>query len=426
MRSRLASIRIYRAVQLEDISGTWILMEIMAMAVISLRVPAMYPIYLDHASTTPVATSVRESMIPFLNQLFGHPSSLHWMGRAACEAIEDARSHLATLLECHPSELIFTSGGTESINLGLLGVGRAIGHSLSSPHCIISNLEHAAVKQTANQLKQEGWQVSVVQCSRYGQVEPEEIEKLIRKETRLVSIAHASYQLGTVQPLERISQLCCERDILLHTDAAQSVGKIPCQVASLGVDLLSLSGHKFFAPKGVGALYLRPGIPIEPILYGEGVEVGLRPGTQNVAHIVALGQAAKLAQAGLGPSMDRVARLKADFHAQLQNLIGRELPVISHPAEILPGVLVIEMPNVSAEELQRNLPEICFGPPNTCNGRLNLPTDNVFNSMGIDRQRWPNILRISIGWTNSDEELNKAAHRIATTYELLSGGSAAG
>lgn len=383
----------------------------------------MHPIYLDHATTTPVATSVRESMLPFLNQLFGHPTSLHWMGRAASEAIEDARSHLATLLECHPSELIFTSGGTESINLGLLGVGRAIGHTLSNPHCIISNLEHAAVRQTANQLQREGWQVSVVQCNRYGQVEVEELEKQLRKETRLVSLTHASYQLGTVQTFERISQLCCERDILLHTDAAQSVGKIPCPVASLGVDMLSLSGHKFFAPKGVGALYLRPGIPIEPILYGEGVEVGLRPGTPNVAHIVALGQAAKLAQAGLSASMERVSRLRTDFHTLLQNLIGCELPLLTGRSQILPGVLLIELPNVSAEELQKSLPDICFGPPTTCNGRLNLPADNLFTSMGIAPYRLPNLLRISIGWTNSEDELTRAAHRIAATYELLLDGS---
>jgi cysteine desulfurase len=388
-------------------------------AVTTYEPPDMYPIYLDHTSTTPVATSVRESMQPFLNQLFGHPDSLHWMGRAASEAIEDARSHLASLLECHPSELIFTSGGTESVNLGLLGVGRAIGQKLQQPHCIISNLEHAAVRHSAEQLKKEGWQISVVVCNQYGQIEPKDVEKLIQNDTRIISITHASYQLGTLQPIAQIAQICCDRDILLHTDAAQTVGKIPCRVADLGVDMLSLSGHKFFAPKGIGALYLRPGIPIEPILHGEGVELGIRSGTQNVAHIVGLGQASKLAHTGLYSSMERVARLKANFHLLLQTLIGRDLPLISHPAETIPGAMVIEIPEVSAEQLQRNLPDICFGPANTCNGRLNLPANNVFSSMGVARHRLPHLLRISVGWTNSEEELKKAAHRIAAAYESL-------
>jgi cysteine desulfurase len=385
----------------------------------------MLPIYLDHSTTTPIAASVRESMLPFLSQLYGHPSSLHWMGRAAAEAIEDARSHLAGLLDCHPCELIFTSGGTESVNLALLGLGRAIGHSLANPHCIISNLEHAAVKQSAHQLEREGWQVSVVACNQAGLVEVEQIEREIRKETRFISVTHASYQLGTIQPLDRIAQLCCNRDILLHTDASQTVGKIPCQVTALNVDMLSLSGHKFFAPKGVGALFLRLGIPLDPILHGEGMEAGLRPGTPSVAHIVGLGQAAKLAQAGLSSSIDRVKRLKEEFHGRLQELIGQTLPVLGQDVERLPGSLAIELPVVAAEDLQRSLPEICFGPPATCNGRLILSPDDALVMMGLSAERLSRLLRISIGWTTSEDELITAAHRIAAAYESLSNASSA-
>ncbi len=380
----------------------------------------MRSIFLDFSTTTPIAASVRESMLPFLGELFGHPSCNHWLGRAADEAIEDARCNVSTLLGCHPSEIVFTSGGSESVNLGLLGVARAIASSLPErPHLICSVLEHAAVRQTAARLEREGWVVSLVGCDDRGVVRVEEFERNLRPSTRLVSIIHASHQIGTIQPIEQIAELCHQHDVLLHTDAAQTVGKIDCQVDNLGVDLLSFSGHKFYAPMGIGGLYSRLGVPIESILYGEGSEAGLRPGTPNVAAIVGLGQAAKLAQAGLVSSIDRVSSLRDRMHAQLEVLIGRRLKIHGDGANRLPGILSCELPGVTAEALQRRLPEICFGPSIPCNGRARSPVDNTLAALGLSEQQIANTLRISIGWPTSEDEIQRAIHLIASAYESL-------
>lgn len=376
-------------------------------------------IYLDHSTTTPIAKSVRDSMQPFLQELYGHPSSQHWLGRAAAEALEDARGHLATLLECHPSEIIFTSGGTESINLGLLGVGRSISRNFRNPHCIISNLDHVAVRQTAQQLQLEGWQVSIAVCNNQGIIEPGEVAGKLLENTRLISITHASHELGTIQPIQEISQLCHDREVILHTDAAQTVGKINCPVQELGVDILSLSGHKFHAPKGIGALYLRLGVSIDQISFGEWLESGLRPGTQNVADIVGLGQAAKLAQSRLSSSLDRISVLRDQFHSKLERLIGSPIPILGVHSPRLPGILTILLPKVKAFELQQRLPDICFGPTSSMTDDLEQNVPTAWNCLGISIEDKSKILRLAIGWTTSEEELDQAAHRIASAYESL-------
>lgn len=380
----------------------------------------MRSIFLDFSTTTPIAASVRECMLPFLGELFGHPSCSHWMGRAAEEAIEDARCNVSSLLGCHPSEIIFTSGGTESVNLGLLGVARAISGGLTeSPHLICSILEHAAVRQTARQFEREGWEVSLIGCDEHGVVRVEELERAIRPSTRLVSVIHASHQIGTIQPIEQIADICHQRDVLLHTDASQTVGKIECHVDELGVDLLSFSGHKFYAPMGVGGLYSRLGVPIQSILYGEGSEAGIRPGTPNVAAIVGLGQAAKLAQAGLQSSIDRVNELRDRLHRQLEIMIGKRLRIHGGEARRLPGILCLELPGVTAEALQRKLPEICFGPSAPCTGRARSPVDDTLAALGLTEQQIANTLRISIGWPTSEDEIQRAIHLIASAYESL-------
>ncbi len=382
----------------------------------------MRTIYLDYSTTTPVAASVRESILPFLNEFYGHPSSDHWYGRAAQEAIEDARSSVAMLLGCHPSEIVFTSGGTESVNLGLLGVARAITHNIPelTPHFITTSLEHTCVRQCAAQLEREGWQVSVLGCDRNGLVRIDELEATIRDNTRLVSVIHASHRIGTIQPVEAIADVCHQRDILFHTDSAQAVGKVDFTVESLGVDMLSLSGHKIYAPKGIGVLYIRLGVPIEPILFGDGCEAGIRPGTANVPHIAGIGQAAKLAHAGLKSTIDGISGLRDRFHQQLESLIGRVIPVHGAAAPRVPGILSIELPNVSAEALQQRLPEICFGPAVLCNertcGRVVNPTHAA---LGLTEQQSTNTLQLSLGWTTSEDELQRALHLIAAAYESL-------
>lgn len=382
----------------------------------------MRSIYLDYCTTTPVAASVREAMLPFLNEFYGHPSSSHWFGRAAQEAIEDSRSSLASLLGCHPSEVIFTSGGTEAVNLGLMGVARAISRNLPdfTPHLVTSELEHACVRRCVQQLAIEGWEVTSIGCDRNGVFRLEEFEQAIQENTRIVSLIHASHRIGTIQPIDLISEICQERDILLHSDAAQSVGKIDCNVDHLGVDMLSLSGHKFYAPKGIGALYIRTGVPVEPIFFGDDCEGGIRPGTENVPHIVGLGQAASLAQVGLERSNELLEQYRDRFHRQLEQMLGKPIAIHGEAVDRVPGILSLELPGVSASKLQQMLPEICFGPHTAHNGNnTGHCLDKTHAALGLSEQASANTLRVSFGWTTSDEEMQQALQMIAVAFDSL-------
>ncbi len=234
----------------------------------------MRQIYLDYNATTPVAPSVCEALWPFLTEHYGNPSSAHWLGRACQQAVEDAREQVAQLLGAQPDEVFFTSGGTESNNLAIKGVLQtAVGYQ---GHVVISSIEHPAVAQPVRFLERQGCSVSVVPTDRRGLVDPADVSAALRPDTVLVSIMHANNEMGSIQPLQQISQLCRAHGVLLHTDAAQSAGKIRVQVDELGVDLLSIAGHKLYAPKGVGALYVRHGTRIQPIQHGAGQEQGLR------------------------------------------------------------------------------------------------------------------------------------------------------
>ncbi len=381
----------------------------------------MRSIFLDFCSTTPIAASVRESMLPFLGEFYGHPSSAHWFGRAAQEAIEDSRSNVACLLGCHPSEVIFTSGGTEGVNLGLVGAARALQRARPNEklHLITTVLEHMAVRKCVEHLEHTGWEVTVIGCDRNGVIRLEDFRTAIQPNTALASVIHASHQFGTIQPLAEVSEVCVAKDIVLHTDAAQSVGKITIDVESLGVDLLSFSGHKFYAPKGIGGLFVRMGVPVEPVLFGEGNEGGLRPGTENVPHIVGLGQAAKLLMTGAESSMDRLAQIRDRFHRQLENILGQPLKAFGEQASRLPHVLCFELPNVTANALQQRLPEICFGPSGVVLDSSSAKRWNSFASMGVNDQQAAHALRVSIGWTTSEEELQQALQLIAAAHDGL-------
>ncbi len=264
-------------------------------------------------------------MLPFLSEHFGDPSSDHWMGRVAAEAIEDARNALATLLGCHPSEIYFTSGGTESINLGLVGFATELSNTepeLAEPHLIISAIEHLAVSRCAEELQRRGWRVTRIGCDQNGAIKIGHLESSIRNETRLISVMHVNHEIGAIQPIHEIADLCAGKNITLHTDACQSIGKLECDVSQLKVDMLSLSGHKMYAPKGVGALYVRSGVPIRSIGFGEYQERGIRPGMENVPSIVGLGQAARLAARGLGECADLLANLQDRFIHRIEGQFG--------------------------------------------------------------------------------------------------------
>lgn len=381
----------------------------------------MRSIFLDFCSTTPIAASVRESMLPFLGEFYGHPSSAHWFGRAAQEAIEDSRSNVACLLGCHPSEVIYTSGGTEGVNLALIGAARALGRSRPNEklHLITTVLEHMAVRKCVEHLEQSGWEVTVIGCDVNGVIRLDDFKAAIRPNSVLASVIHASHQFGTIQPLAEVAELCMAADIVLHTDAAQSVGKIKLDVESLGVDLLSLSGHKFYAPKGIGGLFVRMGVAVEPILFGEGNEGGLRPGTENVPHIVGLGQAAKLLMTGAESSADRLAQIRDRFHHQLESLLGQPLTVFGERALRLPHVLSLELPGVTAQALQQRLPEICFGATGVILDNPLAQRWNSYAAMGLSQQQAARALRVSIGWTTSEEELQQALQLIAAAHDGL-------
>ena len=259
-------------------------------------------VYLDYNATTPVAAEVLEAMLPYLAQHYGNPSSSHHYGGTAAEAVHAARASVASLVGAAADEIVFTGSATEANNLALLGVARALAGA--KRHLVVSAVEHPAVIAPALYLQSAGWELSVIPVDSYGRVDPADVAAALRPDTALVSIMHANNEVGTIQPVAEIAAITRARGILMHTDAAQSAGKIALDVDALGVDLLTLAGHKFYAPKGVGALYVRRGTPIKPIQFGADQEHGLRPGTENVPQLVGLGAAARLARERL-PGGDR-------------------------------------------------------------------------------------------------------------------------
>ncbi|MCC6509302.1 MAG: cysteine desulfurase [Pirellulaceae bacterium] len=382
----------------------------------------MRTIYLDYNTSTPIAGSVRDAMLPFLSEFYAHPSNSHWQGRAVQEAIEDSRSHLGSLLGCHPSELVFTSGGTESVNLAIIGVARAVAIQEPDliPHMITSSLEHPCVLRCADELEARGWQVTFIGSDAQGIVRLEELEDAMRENTRLVSLIHASHLLGTIQPIASVAELCQEHRALLHVDAAQTVGKIPVNVDELGIDLLSLSGHKFYAPKGIGALYVRMGVTIQPILFGEGNEGGLRPGTENISHIAALGQAAKLVGQGMELASDRLSELRDRFHTQLEQLLATPLLIHGARAPRLPHCLSFELPGMEAAALEQRIPEICLMPAPTGSYRHGRGrVCSTYASIGLSADEASRTLRVSFGWNTTEEEVDRACQLIAAAYEGL-------
>lgn len=374
-------------------------------------------IYLDYSSTTPVAPSVYEAMVPFLTEHYGNPSSVHALGRACREAIEDSRSKVAAMLGADPDEIVFTSGGTESNNLAIKGLMLRDAPAMGG-HLVISAIEHPAVAEPARYLERLGNDVTVVGVDSQGLVDPDRVAAALRPDTRLVSIMHASNETGVVQPLREIADICHARHVRVHTDAAQTVGKISTNVDELGVDLLSLAAHKCYGPKGIGALYVRRGVRLEPILHGAGHEAGLRAGTENVAQIVGLGQAAKLAFRSLDESVRRLTGLRDRLEAHLRQGLGERMTVNSRQAPRLPNTSSVNFPGITGAELLARVPELCASTGSACHSGVRGMSPTLA-AMGLDPDDARGTVRLSVGWFTSEEDIDRAADLLIGAWEAL-------
>jgi cysteine desulfurase len=364
------------------------------------------PIYLDYNATTPVAVEVLESMLPYLVEHFGNPSSSHSYGKKAAQAVHEARASVASLLGAATDEIVFTGSATEANNLALLGVARALAGA--KRHLVVSAVEHPAVIEPALHLQSEGWRLSVIPVDAYGRVDPAAVAAALRPDTALVSIMHANNEVGTIQPVAEIAEMTKARDILLHTDAAQSAGKIAVNVDALGVDLLTLAGHKFYAPKGVGALYVRRGTPIMPIQFGAEQEYGLRPGTENVPQMVGLGAAARLARERLPAATEKLRSLRDALHERLRTGVPG-LMLNGHPSERLPTTLNVSFPGIAGRKLlSRVAGRVAASVGSACHSEADA-VSGVLAAMGCDAGRAAGAVRLSVGWMTTPEEIEIAA-----------------
>ncbi|BAZ95187.1 cysteine desulfurase [Thiohalobacter thiocyanaticus] len=375
------------------------------------------PIYLDYNATTPVAPEVAEAMLAYLREHFGNPSSDHVYGRRAAQAVAAAREAVAGLIGAPAGSLCFTGCATEANNLALRGVARALRES--GRHLIISAVEHPSVIGPAERLRADGWAVTVLPVDECGQVDPQALEAALRPDTVLVSVMLANNEVGTLQPVAELAALTRPRGILLHTDAAQAVGKIPVNVDDLGVDLLTLAGHKFYAPKGVGALYVRPGTSIEPLLVGGGQEQGLRPGTENVPHIVALGAAARLAATSLVAEAERLQGLRDRLHARLQAAIAG-LRLNGHPDQRLPNTLNLSFPDVTGRALLDAVADSIAASVGSACHEDSATVSGVLAAMGLSPARARGAVRLSVGRFTANGDIDRAADVLRQAHARLS------
>jgi cysteine desulfurase len=376
----------------------------------------MRQIYLDYNATTPIAPGVREAIQPFLDEHFGNPSSNHALGRAAQSAIEDARGQVADLLGADTDEIVFTAGGTESNNLAIMGLILRDAPPISG-HLVISTQEHPATAEPARYLEGWGVDVTAVPCDQQGRIDPQQVAASLRPDTKLVSIMHANNEIGVVQPIGEIAEICRAREIPFHTDAAQTVGKLRTYVEELGVDMLSIAGHKLYAPKGVGALYVRKGIKLEAVLQGAGHERGLRPGTENTPYIVGLGQAAILARTALDEAADGMVMLRDRLWNQLHDSIS-DLTANGAHASRLPNTLSVNFPNVVGAELLAAIPELCASTGAACHsGTTNL--SSTLAAIGLTPEVARGTIRLSVGWFTSEDEVDRAADLLIDAWERL-------
>lgn len=368
------------------------------------------PIYLDHNATTPVLAEVVEEMLPFLREHFGNPSSGHVYGQRAHQAVERAREQVATLLGCRPDEVVFTSGGTEANNLAIRGVAGVTARR----HLITTTVEHPATEQPCAYLERHGFEVTRLPVDARGQVQASEARPYVRGDTALVTVMLAQNETGALMPVPEMARLAHAVGAVMHTDAAQAVGKIATRVDDLGVDLLSVAGHKLYAPKGVGVLYVRRSTKLAPLVLGAGHERGLRPGTENVPSIVGLGRACQLALRDLEAESARQRELRDELWRQLRAAVPG-IQLNGHPTERLPNTLNVSFPGARGSAVLAAAPEIAASTGSACH-EGGETASAVLLAMGIDPAVALGAVRLSIGRSTSREQVAGAARALVRAY----------
>ncbi len=364
----------------------------------------MRQVYLDNAATTPLLPEVREAMLPYLGELFGNPSCLHDWGDAAREAIDNARDQVAQLIGANAEEIIFTGSGTESNNFAIKGL--ALAQQTKGKHVVVSAIEHFSVLHSARTLEKWGFELTLVPVDKYGVVDPEDIRRSIRKDTVLVSVMHANGEVGTIEPISEIAKITRENNVLFHTDAVATAGTIPVDVKVLGVDALSLAGNQFYGPKGIGALWIRKGVRIMPLLDGGVQEGGRRAGTENVPAIVGLGKAAELARINLATRVENLTPLRDRLLTELPGRIDHVV-VTGHPQHRLPGNASICVEFIEGESMLMllNSQGVAVSSGSACTSRA-LKASHVLIAVGLPHELAQGSVLFTLGIDNNDEDVD--------------------
>ncbi len=376
----------------------------------------MKPIYLDYNATTPIDPRVADAMLPFIHEHFGNPSSSHAYGMIPRKAVEKAREQVAALLGARPHEIIFSSGGSESNNHAILGAARAC--RARGNHIITSAVEHPAVTEVCAALEKEGFRTTAVPVDEACRVHPEAIERAITPETILITIMHANNEVGTVNPIREIADLAHRRGILMHTDAAQSVGKIPVRVDELNVDLLSVAGHKLYAPKGIGALYVREGIRLEKLIHGAGQERGWRAGTENVILAAGLGEACALIDGNLAAYQAQMGRIRDLLESGLHRVFSG-IRIHGGAALRLPNTSSIGFKGTKANEVLAQLTGMAASAGAACHSDQ-VAVSHVLKAMGVPIEFAMGTLRFSVGRNTTEDEIHKAIQELTNAAALRS------
>jgi cysteine desulfurase len=374
------------------------------------------PIYLDYNATTPHDPEVAAAMRPYLEEHFGNPSSSHWYGAQTRKAIAEARGQIARLLNCQPADILFTSGGTESNNHAIRGV--ALNRQSRGRHIITSQIEHPAVTEVCRRLELEGFEVAYLPVDQHGLINVADVEGAIRPDTILITLMHANNEVGTIQPIHAVSAIARRRGIAFHTDAAQSAGKIPVDVQELGVDLLSIAGHKIYAPKGVGALYLREGVALERLMEGAGQESGRRPGTENVLEIVGLGKACEVAERDLARNTSHMRKRRDELEQGLRETIPG-VRVNGHPEIRLPNTLSVSIRGLNANDLLAEVGALVAASAGAACHSGEVRVSHVLRAMNVAEEWARGTLRLSTGRSTTSAQVQAAVRAIGAAAEKL-------